>query len=391
MNPQIQFRNGKPLTFTATRTFDLGNTGLKVPRGGEIMFDGTMVSFEGHPPVVMPQLRGAIKMGWLVTATDYNPNAPATRPISARMQVRPAEGGNPMAPRPRQDIDTSQVESEEREVGNVGQHAQQTRNRNATNYRLQGGEVVKNGRGEMEVIEDQEGVQVGQKLKTPAQQKTNLEKTNPYTAIQEANSVRIDPGQGRTREDMMAEMTEDQRQEYEASIMSKKAAYAPEDASMIVGRVPAPKTRHTEGFSVRGAVGGGVETADLGGTGIAGQDQVSVVEENGIKFTNTNGPKRNVRLVSTQAEQQPAPQRANGNGHVHIDAHDAMCRQIAKRICRDFPDNYVFSDPLRKKIARLQADYDDRLDVILAVAAADTDPEVRERLLHDFPEAFAAE
>jgi hypothetical protein len=61
---------------------------------------------------------------------------------------------------------------------------------------------------------------------------------------------------------------------------------------------------------------------------------------------------------------------------------------IARSICPDFPENYVFTDPVRKKIARLQADYEDRPDIIRAVAAADVDPEVRSRLIQEFPEAF---
>lgn len=376
MNQPMQmpsFRSGQPHTFKATRSFDLGTTGLKVPKGGEVHFDGTMVNFEGHPPIVMPQLRGAIKVGWLVPTAQYNPNA-QLRPVSARLQVRPADGGNPMQPRPKVSIDTSQVESEEREVNNVNAHAQATRARNQTNYRRDGGEVVRNNLGEMEVIEDQEGVAV-RALKTPAKQATNLERTTPQAAIQQANNVRIDPGQGRTREEMMADMDPEARAEYEADIMSRKAAYDPEGASQVVGHVPAPGSRQTEGFNVKGSVGGGVDVADMGGTGVAGKNQVSVVEEGGIKFTNTNGPKKNVRLV-------PATQAApNGPG-------DGMARQIAKAICQDFPDNYIFSDPVRKKIARLQADYDDRPDVIRAVAAADTDPEVRQRLLQEFPHAF---
>ena len=70
------------------------------------------------------------------------------------------------------------------------------------------------------------------------------------------------------------------------------------------------------------------------------------------------------------------------------EAHDSVCRKIAKSICADFPDNYVFTQTTRKKIARLQADFEDRPDVIRAVAAADTDPEVRSRLFEEFPEAF---
>lgn len=391
MSPQIQFRAGQPQRFVATRTFDLGSSGLKVPRGSEILFDGTQVSYEGHPSVIMPQLRGALKVGWLVLAEDFNPNdTRAMRPVSAGMQVRPAEGGNPMQPRPRQMIDTSNVESEEREVRNVNQHAQETRDRNQMNYRRQGGEVVRNNRGEMEVIEDQEGVAV-RGLKTPAKQNTNLEKTNAFTAIQEANSVRIDPGQGKTREDMMAEMDEESRLAYESDIMARKAAYAPEEASAprVIGRVPQPGTRNTEGFQVRGSVGGGVGVEDLGGTGVAGKDQVTVVEAEGLRFTNTNGPKKQTRLVPTNPQQAPAQANGNGNGHhSHNGQHDALCRQIARSICTDFPDNYGFTDPVRKKIARLQADYDDRPDIIRAVAAADTDPEVRQRLIAEFPHAF---
>ncbi len=384
MSQQIPFRSGQPFTFTATRTFDLGNTGLKVPRGSEVMFDGTMVSFAGHAPVMMPTLRGAIKVGWIVLSENFDPNdLSAMRPVSAGMQVRSAEGGNPMDAHrlPRQNINTSRVEAEEREVANVAQHTQMTQQRNATNYRREGGEVVRNTTGQMEVIEDQEGVAV-RNLKTPAKQATNLEKVNPFTAIQQANAVHIDPGQGKTREEMMAEMDEETRAVYQAQLVARASAYDSEAAARIVGHVPSPGTRQTEGFNVRGSVGGGVDIADLGGTGVAGPNQITQIESEGIKFTNTNGPKKGVRLVPANTA---APARA-----VPANGQDALCRQIAKSICADFPDNYQFGDPVRKKIARLQADYDDRPDVIRAVAAADTDPEVRQRLVQEFPNVFGA-
>ena len=90
-------------------------------------------------------------------------------------------------------------------------------------------------------------------------------------------------------------------------------------------------------------------------------------------MTNTNGP--------GTVKRPAAPVPVNGQ-------NDDQARTIAKAICPDFPDNYVFTDPIRKKIARLQADYEDRPDVIKAVAAADTDPEVRARLIEEFPGAF---
>lgn len=382
MNTQITFRPGQPIDFTATKTFDLGTTGLKVVKGMEIGFDGTMVFIPGHPQVVMPQLRAALKTGWLVPSQNYNPNM-VVRPISAGMSVRPAEGGNPMAPRPRVAINTSQVESEEREVQSVSAHAAQTRQRNTGNYRRDGGEEVLSQRG-FEVIEDQEGTPV-RALKTPAKQVTNLEKTNPFAAIQQANNVRIDPGEGRSREDMLAEMDEESRMAYEMERASRIAAYDPEQAAQIVNNVASPGTQFREGMVIKGSVGGGVAVEDLGGTGGAAKAQVTTVEEGGIRFTNTNGPKKNVRLVPTNGTNGGAPkppaQPASGA--------DGMARQIARSICPDFPDNYVFGDPVRKKIARLQADFEDRPDVIRAVAAADTDPEVRSRLLEEFPHAFA--
>lgn len=380
MNTQITFRPGQPIDFTATKTFDLGTTGLKVVKGMEIGFDGTMVFIPGHPQVVMPQLRAALKTGWLVPSQHYNPNM-VVRPVSAGMSVRPAEGGNPMAPRPRVAINTSQVESEEREVQSVSAHAAQTRQRNTGNYRRDGGEEVLSQRG-FEVIEDQEGTPV-RALKTPAKQVTNLEKTNPFTAIQQANNVRIDPGEGVSREEMMAAMDEETRMAYEMERASRIAAYDPEQAAQIVNSVASPGTQFREGVVLKGSVGGGVAVEDLGGTGGAAKAQMTTIEEGGIRFTNTNGPKKNVRLVPTNGTNGEAPKPAQP-----VSGADGVARQIARSVCPDFPDNYQFGDPVRKKIARLQADFEDRPDVIRAVAAADTDPEVRTRLLEEFPHAF---
>jgi hypothetical protein len=144
----------------------------------------------------------------------------------------------------------------------------------------------------------------------------------------------------------------------------------------VVGRVQEPQRQYREGFDLELSVGGGVETADLGGTGGATKDQETVTEVEGVRFTNTNGPKTGMRLVD-----RPKPTAPTA-------ADDTMCRKIAKAICSDFPDNYVFTDPIRKKIARLQADYEDRPDVIRAVAAAETDGEVKRRLIEEFPGAF---
>jgi hypothetical protein len=362
---EIQFRPGHPQAFIATRTFDIGKTDLKAIKGGQIEFDGTLMTLDGHPTMPQPQLRGAIRVGWLVLATEYDSGA-VQRPVSAGVQVRKADGGNPMDPASRAPIGTT-VDSEEREVSNVASHTAATLERNESNYRREGREnrAVRPGEAGFEVVEPQDGVHV-RSLKTPAKQRTDA--TRASTAISEANKVKIDAQEGYTREEMTSKMTPEERAQYELEIASHKMAHVPEEASQIVARVEKVQNQEKEGFTVTNEVGGGVKTADLGGTGIAGKDQVSTVESEGIKFTNTNGPKRGENVTSD-------------NG---------INRQVAKSICPDFPDNYKFADPVRKKIARLQADFDDRYDVIRAVAAAETDPEMKSRVVQEFPEAFAS-
>lgn len=357
MSQQIEFRSGDPHSFVATRTFDMGQTGLKLSRGDRIQFDGLQAIIPGYATMAMPQLRGAIKVGWLVLAETYDQDdMSAMQPKSAGVKVRAAEGGNPMAANESTTITTQSVESEERTVTNVQQHASQTKaNNNAGRANRMSTQA-----------ESSEGVPV-RAIKTPAVQKTNVEHAGQ--AISEATSLKIDPGQGRSREDLMASMSPEDRAQYESEIQSRRAAYD----SPVVGHAKKLGTEEREGMRITGSTGGGVEIADMGGTGQAGPAQLTQFSEEGLTFRNTNGP-------GTVKRAQEAPQS---------DAQGNTSRAIAVAICPDFPDNYRFADPVRKKMARLQADYDDRPDVIRAVAAADTDPEMRARLIEEFPQAFS--
>jgi hypothetical protein len=236
-------------------------------------------------------------------------------------------------------------------------------------------------------VEPQDEIEVpGIRFQTAAGEKakrTSTDITRAGSAIAEAQKVKIRPGRGRTREELIRDaitrggLTDDERVEYEEELASMRAMHgvvSTPTAPQVVGRVPAPQQQQREGFNITNSVGGGTETVDLGGTGGATKDQETTIEVEGMKFTNTNGPKKGVRLVD-----QATPK--NGTD-------DAMCRKIAKAVCVDFPDNYVFTDPIQKKVARLQAYYEDRPDVIRAVAAAETDPNVKRRLVEEFPKAF---
>lgn len=384
----MKYQHGQKRTYVSTRTFTMGNDGVTIPEGQDIEFDGTFVSYAGMPPVMMPQLRGAIRAGWLVSPEEYDPNAPARRPPSAGMTLRPADGGNPMDKKPRREV-SMDVESEEREVANVRDHAAATRNRNVDNYRRADASRASSTAGQRYEglsVESQEGVEVpGIRFQTPAGEKAKRASTDlsrAGEAISAANKVKINPGRGRSRDELIRDaiasgrMTEEDLEQYEQDLEALRMRHGVELApsSTVVGRVATTIKQHKEGFDITNSVGGGTEIADLGGTGGTGEE--SVVEAEGIKFTNTNGPKKSTRMVKKAPETQEKP------------VSDEVCRKIARAICADFPDNYVFTDSTRKKLARLQADYEDRPDVIRAVAAAETDGEVKRRLIEEFPEAF---
>jgi len=320
-------------------------------------------------------------MGWIVPEAEYDPNI-TLQPISAGISMRNPDGGNPMDPqKPR--IAVTTVDAEEREVRNVQAHAQKTRQLN----------TAPRGQRHASAADSQEGIPV-RTLSSATVHRTNLDDAG--AAIREAEKIKVQPGVGRTREDLANSLPEGEREAYLAEVEAFRSAREVEEdpralreraanqailERRVVGRAPALKNQDKDGFNITNTVGNGIETFDLGGTGGAGADHVEVVEIDGIKITNTNGPRKKVAAKQTA----PAPTRVVAT--VNPPATDSR-RRIAKSICPDFPDNYNFDDAPRKKVARLQADYEDRPDVIRAVAAAETDLEVRNRLVEEFPEAF---
>jgi hypothetical protein len=333
----------------------------------ELLFDGTNMICNGGPPTNMFQLRGAYKAGWLVPTEDFDPkDTSASMPKSAGIRVRNAIGGNPRDVQTRTIVTTAAAE--EQEVGHVGDHSQQTRTRNA-NYHFQG----TTQRGAM--VDEQEGIPV-RTVSTPAKQDANLELESAGEILRRARNVQIQPAVGKTRDEVLAEMSAEDREEYlariEAGRASKPGGDRDADGNSIVGSVAAPKTIESGGFTINNSVArGSTPVADMSGT--TGKSDVRVIEVDGIKITNTNGPRREAVRPATRPT---IPKDADPR------------RTIARSICADFPDNYNFNDPVRKKIARLQADYDNRPDVIRAVAAAETDGDVKSRLVTEFPDAF---
>lgn len=378
----IQFKRGEKQSFIAARAFALGNTGLTLSKGQEILFDGSTADVGGDE-MSLPSLRGAIKAGWLTLAENYDEfDREAERPLSAGIQVHhPTQGGNPMDPRTRTAARTTMTttETDEREVGNVGQHAAQAKNAN-TNYRR--GQPV-NRSGMVGNAESQDGVEVA-RLKTPSGERAKQTRTiltaGSVGQAMKDTEVTITAGQGQTEEEYLARLPRQEAEEYLAKKGALRAQYVDEGAPKVVGRVKQTKApTQREGITAAMSVGGGIETGDLQGMD-PGKARHDTVESEGMTFRTTNGPK-----AAPQAH--PRDEGRPTTGVVVKQASVDVRRMVAKQLCSDFPDNYDFGAADKKKLARLQADYEDRHDVLKAVFAAEGDA-FKSVLIQEFPEAF---
>jgi hypothetical protein len=149
------------------------------------------------------------------------------------------------------------------------------------------------------------------------------------------------------------------------------------------------RVQQTEGIQTTLTTGGGTEIFDASGSG--GRAQESVVEAEGMTFRNTNGPKKafgNMQMVQPQTgAQQGAPEE--GQSKIEKDGTADARRSIARAICKDFPTEYEFSDHWKRRLAMIRLNFEDRLDVIRAIFAAESD-DFKRVILEEFPEAFAA-
>ena len=344
MSTQIQYRSGRPQKFTATKEFTLGNTGIKIPVGSEIEFDGTKVTYEGSEPFVVPTVRGAVRMKWLVPSEDFETgDFEVPGPDHAPLTMRKADGGDPN--KPREEVSSVTVADEEREVNTVSARNEFAKSQNNL---ARGRKVV--------LAEDQEGVIIRSRLKTPTHQFTDLSKVSISSAISAADNTQFDAEEGNPR--VITKVASSDKETVSEGITLK--------TSVGNGTPKAAKGEiltESEGIVVRTSVGS--QPAEEG-----------VIEREGIRFKTTNIP-------APKGEKLMVPPA------VDSEASDSACRTIAKAICSDFPDNYRFGDSPKKKMARIAADYDDRPDVIRAVAAAETDPNIRAQLVAEYPEAFS--
>jgi hypothetical protein len=420
---QIRFTPGKMERYITTKSFELGNTGQRVLDGMEILFDGTNAVMNENR-FVLPTLRGAIKLGWLIHESLYDPDAAAPANPSANIGMRPANdlGQNPLSPPKR--VAAAVVESDERVVMSRGDRTQaaQQQTMAARNQQGRAGAFVARGAAP-DVGGSEFGVEVKRVLQTPAKTALQVTPNSVGAAISQANQIKIQPGQGITEEELMAQMTPEQQEDYrsakearKADVETRKVGYVPPPAQttnlamnnqlgnkrqeaparvmvastpQVVGRVAPTQAKVTEGFNVGVTTGGGTEIFDASGSDQPAKQ--SVMSAEGITFKNTNGPKTPVAgtaPVASGAPQQEQPiYPEEQSSRIERDGTADVRRMVAKSICKDFPDSYDFNDHWKRRLAMIRLNYEKNHNVIRAIFAAESD-DFKRSLLEEFPEAF---
>jgi len=374
---QIKYVPNKFESFTSTRSFALGSTGVNIPEGSEILFDGTTVAFN-EARYTMPTLRGAIRLGWLTPSSQYDPDALAQVPVSANIGIRPAVNTTQSSTQPPSKSMAVTVQSDERVV--------MTRSDRTASVMQTAGQ-----RALSTEIEPQDPRPVARAFKTPTKATTDL--SHAGAAISKAESVKIEPGQGLSENQYLSRLSPEAREEYLLTKEAKRSAYVQpvSDVHQVVGKVhKVSGTTQTDGFTTTLSVGGGGSTqiTDLSGLD-SGKVVMSQVSAEGISFRNTNGPKR---AFASQVESKlaDAPSQVgklvDAPSQVPVGTMDAR-RIVAKALCSDFPGDYDFNEHWKRRLARIQLNYSDRLDVVRAIFAAESD-DFKRLVLEEFPAAF---
>lgn len=360
---EIKYVTNKFETYVATSTFQLGTSGVQIAVEMEVEFDGTTVIVNGVRHAY-PQLRGAVKMGWLVpSGQDTTPQAP----VSANIGLRPAVSTHQNTSTPPKKQAAVTVESDERIVMTHSQRKEMTQMKRSTRSRTAA------------VASPDEGVVVDRRFKTPARSETKLTAESAGAAMAEIQNVKIEPGKGISESEYLAQLDEEDRVKYLSEKESRRSVYdaqlVEKGLSTVVSAVKTAKSVTADGITSTIQTGGGIETADLTGLS-SGKVDLSTVSAEGFTFRNTNGPKKSVQSPPVEAESK-----------IVKDGTADARRRIAKAICADFPEDYSFEEHWKRRLARIQLNYSDQPKVIQAIFAAESD-DFKKVLLEEFPEAF---
>jgi hypothetical protein len=374
---QIKFVPNKFESFTAKKTFSLGATEVNIVEGGEVLFDGSVVVINDQR-IAYPNLRGAVKMGWLVPTSEYDSES-LVAPVSANIQVRDAVRTQQNASQPATKSLISTVESDERIVMTQGQRQEK---------RAEMASMKRTATTRTTGSAGSDGVVVNRTFKTPARSETKLTPETAGAAFHEVNNVKIEPGEGLSEGQYLSRLDDEAKEEYLQKKGSAKAARVAELEGLGLAthfakiQTKTGGTKTVDGITSTITTGGGTEIADLSGLDTTKAESSSVIAE-GMVFRNLNGPKKAFKAS------EASPAQASVESKIGKDGTADTRKRIAKTLCSDFPEDYSFDDHWKRRLARLRLDYSERYDVLQAVFAAESD-DFKRILLDEFPEAFGA-
>jgi hypothetical protein len=375
---QIKFVANTFETLIVTKSFALGTTGVSLVDGQSVEFDGSVVIVNGvrYP---YPNLRGAVKLQWLVRESDYE-SGMQSAPASANIGLRPAVTNSQSLTQPPVRAAAVTVQSDERVVMTHSQR-QEKREEMSTMRR------TASSRTTGAAGSAHEGVVVGSAFKTPARSETKLTSETAGAAMYEVNNIKISPGVGQSESEYLARLSEEDARSYLAEKEARRSVYhadlAEKGISSVVAKVGAKTTgtKTVDGITATVKVGGGTEIADLSGLD-TGKAELSAVTAEGMTFRNTNGPKKGFQATPTgSTPTEPSESKIGKDGTA-----DAR-RRIAKALCSDFPEDYSFDEHWKRRLSRLHLHYSERSDVIRAIFAAESD-DFKRVILEEFPDSF---
>jgi len=325
----------KKLRYRATNTFAATADTTLTP-GDVVEFDGVTLCYGGGEETA-PNVRAAIKVGWLVLEENYDENH-VTAPQRAAMTFSsPTKMGNPMDPQ-RKNIPVT-VDSDERIVTTASSRTAGVRAGNP----MRGPRVVQHE-------SDQEGVVVSTGFFSRAASAKNTPSVDVSSAasseiLYQSKNLQIVPGQGTTLDEYLSRMSPEAREEYLDKLEARKAT---SDAKLTeIGVAATGPKKRTKSAKV-----------------------APPVEEEGVQFNQTG-------MSQTEKETK-----------IDRDGTSDARKAIAKKLCPDFPDTYDFSQHWKKRLANIQFNFDTRPDVIQAIFAAESD-DFKKTLLQEFPAVFA--
>jgi len=394
----MQFRPGNYVHFISRKAFALGTTGVVLQEGMSVFFDGSTAilnDFEEGDRYTLPNLRGAVASGWLIEADAYyGGNTEAPPPVSAGMQIHPAVStANPMqgGQQPKSFVTT--VSANEQIVGNASERAAGVRETNKTSR------FASTGRIPTVDAHGQSGTVV-RTVSTPAKWETEVTAQSLGGLIRQAESVKIQAGEGRSEADLLASMSDEERDQYEADKEARREsvlARAPGSAKLIkstptkspMAKLSSKKVTESGGMKVTTTVSNGGTDIDVSALDRGGKARVETIDVGGIKVTNTNGPRRANQPISGKAAPPQSPiLSAPVQARIVKDGTEDPRKMIAKKLCPDFPEDYNFADHWKRRLAMIRLNFEARADVIQAIFMAESD-DFKKVLLEEFPEVFA--